>query len=298
MCLADWTQGAQVVSTSDERKQASRAYTDALRAIAESSRTLREPRISWLHPIRRGRQTRSHHAAWKAFVSATIAGRHARNQVLNLAAGAGSSWGLLSALPRSPHTVEDLLITIIDDRAEELRDSLVLVRAQVELGIGGNALTRAEEAAAALAEEHPVLHDFLPVHARPAISSANDLERSTDLITFLVTEREADWDAPYQHIRLHDIVSRVQGGGLGTAALLELCAYADRQRLPITADFVPGFDASAAHIRRLARWYHRHGFRQADRTPEEWKSTNEIRREPIAPSVRDQFRAKTERERQ
>lgn len=281
----------------DERQQASSAYTDALRVIAESSRTLREPRISWLHPIERGRQTRSHRTASKAYLRATVDGRHARTQVVNLAAGAASSWGLLSTLPHSPRTIEDLLLTIIDDRAVALRDTLPLVRAQVELGVGANALARAEEAAATLAEDHPVLHDFLPVHARPAVSSANHLERSTYLITFLVTEREGDWGAPYPHVRLHDIVSRVQSGGLGTAALQELCAHADQQGLPITADFVPGVDADAVHVLRLARWYHRHGFRQGNHAPEKWTPTTEMRREPIGPNVRDQLRTATEQER-
>jgi hypothetical protein len=268
--------------TADQRLQAAHAYMDALRAIAESTRTLREPRISWLHPIARTRQISTKRTASKAFVGATIDGRYAQNQIADLAVGASGNWGLLSSLPHSQHAVEDLLLTIIDDRATALRDSLALVRAQVELGIGMNALARAEEAAAALAEDYRVLHDFLPVHARPKVTSANHLERSTDLITFLVTEREPGWDAPYPHVRLHDIVSRVQSGGLGTAALQELCAYADRQGLPVTADFVPGFDADAARILRLARWYHRHGFRQGDRSPEAWTPTTAMRRDPIA----------------
>ncbi|WP_141387757.1 GNAT family N-acetyltransferase [Microbacterium maritypicum] len=97
-------------------------------------------------------------------------------------------------------------------------------------------------------------------------------------------------------IRLHDIVmGPLRGRGFGTSLLQELCRYADSRSLPITCSMVVDspfglppeeFDAKLrSDERRLAAWYHRHGFR-ADKPLDEWVSHTRLRREPVAPTSR------------
>lgn len=218
-----------------------------------------------------------------ALRSANARTRRASRALLELAAGSAPTWGLLSSLGRRryPRTLEQVLAKLPGSRAKELHDALPLVRARVEVGNGAELLQQLEDAVVELSETYPVLRDFLPVSARP-IQSVTQIDRATELITLSITAHSGGRRGTGPHIELHEINSRFRGAGLGTAALEELCKFADQRRMPIVASFSPGLaDEDTAHGLRLARWFHRHGFRQEDRAPDEWIWTDFMRREPL-----------------
>jgi hypothetical protein len=132
-----------------------------------------------------------------------------------------------------------------------------------------------------------VLQGHLPRGARPRARDLTDLETRHAATLLLNTGL---CDAPGCPITVHDfyVLHEVLGCGLGTAALGELCDFADRYRRTITASFVPGRmggnnpNLDPVYIPRMANWYHRHGFRVGDKPPTEWSKGDKICRRPAS----------------
>lgn len=173
--------------------------------------------------------------------------------------------------------------------AANVRPLLAPARAATVLGDDG-ARTGIESAVSALVAQAPRglardLIDHLPARARPLPPRAEDLVHYGKY-KLLVTESASQ-------IHLDDIVmGPVRGRGFGSSLLQELCRYADHRSLPVVCTMVTDAphlarDASSeeydgtrrAAERRLAGWYHRHGFR-SDRPVDEWRSFAQLRREP------------------
>jgi hypothetical protein len=131
-----------------------------------------------------------------------------------------------------------------------------------------------------------VLQGHLPRGARPRARDLTHLETRHAATLLLNT---GPGEAPGAPITVHDFYVRdeVLGLGLGTAALGELCDFADYYRRPITAKFVPGRmrgndpNLDPAFTPRIANWYHRHGFRVGDKPPTEWSVGDKICRGPV-----------------
>ncbi len=221
-------------------------------------------------------------------------------------AGAGAiagEWGVLS-VARDVSLEETLDRAIARHGDEEqftraaaaIRSRLAAVRAAAVLQ-DTSATPTLERAVLSLAVLSPLetkrqLIDHLPARARPLPRSVDELDHHGSY-TRSVTENAS-------RIRLHDMVvgpAWGQGAGFGTSLLSELCRYADHRGLPIVCEMVtnyPRIDPGASRAefdaqrrtdeRRLAGWYHRHGFR-ASKDVDEWRSFTELRRDPDAAAV-------------
>ncbi|WP_404501976.1 GNAT family N-acetyltransferase [Arthrobacter sp. GAS37] len=84
-------------------------------------------------------------------------------------------------------------------------------------------------------------------------------------------------DQPYSYARtptieLHDIVvaRELRGKRLGTAALIELCMYADLHGLPIEGMLEPDPGEPDETVATVSRWYASMGFTQGERKPRQW----------------------------
>ncbi len=276
---------AESEEAADLRVRRMRSADALFKAVDEhrdARRYLNMTPTSWAHPLRRVRERRVRKQARAVCTSAENEILLRSQELTASAAGAGETWGLLSQAGRvRPLTLEHVLWRIHDPRAQDLARSLPMIRAYAVRGHAAELLRDAERLVRELEFEHRVLHDFLPLHARDPHVSMTDLDRSTELLKLSVTERDGDSYDRFPHVYLHDIISRHRGSGMGTAALQELCAYADRRGLPILAVFVPGFTATDEDALRLACWYYRHGFRQETQTPEDWSHTVPMRRDPM-----------------
>lgn len=200
--------------------------------------------------------------------------------------GVGSlpgTWGVLSGA--SGLNLEDTLgrvsgpfgpdLAISSDAAELLRE-LPLVRLAAHEGDrrGESEVELTVRSLAARATDPKVRRRFiehLPADARPLADSIADLDRRGHPITVSVTDDLSptlEWrdGQAYekQRIKLHDIITHdaLAGLGLGSAALQELCRYADAVGLEIVGEMWPGpgFDDRETRLPRLAAWYTRHGF--------------------------------------
>lgn len=223
-------------------------------------------------------------------------GEH-ENALAHLGAGADpAEWGVFSLAPgvsleatlarleAGQHGNADLAAA-----AAALRPLVAPARASTVLGDTA-ARKEIERAVAALAAQAPrrlvrELIDHLPARERPLPARAEDLAHY-GRYKLLVTEGASE-------IRLVDIVmGSVRGRGFGSSLLQELCRYADHRSLPIVCTMMTDYPdlprdssreeheaAQRTAERRLAGWYHRHGFRCA-RPVDEWKSHTNLRREP------------------
>lgn len=223
-------------------------------------------------------------------------GEH-ENALAHLGAGADpDEWGVFSLAPGV--SLEATLARLEAGRYENadlagaaaaLRPLVAPARASTVLGDAA-ARKEIERAVAALAARAPRrlvrdLIDHLPARERPLPARAEDLAHY-GRYKLLVTESASK-------IRLDDIVmGSVRGRGFGSSLLQELCRYADHRSLPIVCTMMTDYpdlprDASPEEYkaaqrtaeRRLAGWYHRHGFRSS-RPVDEWKSRTDLRREP------------------
>lgn len=139
------------------------------------------------------------------------------------------------------------------------------------------------------------LFEHLPASMRPLPASVQELERSGNSgspVTLFVSEDLAtrawwrtDTDVERRAIRLSDVIvtNGLNGLGLGTAALQELCRYADATGSTIHGQMMPGpgFKDYETRIPRLANWYYRHGFESSSGLPERWSNGAIIVREPV-----------------
>lgn len=128
--------------------------------------------------------------------------------------------------------------------------------------------------------------EHLPAHLRPIPDSLSSLERVHPPVTLFVVLQGPDKPDSYYaktpRIKLSDIVvfREPRGKGLGTAALTELCMYADLNNLPIEGMLEPGPGESDETVVSLSRWYARMGFTQGDREPPQWVRGDNIYRSP------------------
>lgn len=217
--------------------------------------------------------------------------------------GAGADpavWGVLSIAPgmRLELTLERVIhrgeAPELADAAADLLHRLPTVRAAAALGdraavedVEGVVLRIASDVPAPLARE---LVDHLPARVRPLPRRVDELEHH-GTYKLMVTENDSE-------IWLHDIVvGHAQGSGFGTSLLQQLCWYADHRGLPIAGTMVSDFprigsDTSDEEVaaarrqndRRLAGWYHRHGFRGPG-SVDDWRSFTTLRREPRHPTA-------------
>lgn len=249
-------------------------------------------------------QLRNARAFRRSRVQAWIALRGTMHEIYTseaalAASGAGADpdeWGVLSCAPgmRLEHTLEAAIYrraqhAEFSDAAARVLPAVGPARAAAVLvderpdGIERAVLSLVEQAPESLRRQ---LIDHLPARVRPIPRTVDELDHHGGGYTRSVTESESG-------IQLHDIVmGPAEGRGFGTSLLQELCRYADRRGLPITCTMVVSFprgvldapqdeiDAKTRHNeRRLAGWYHRHGFR-ADKDVDEWTSFTALRREP------------------
>ena len=226
-----------------------------------------------------------------------LRGEHLRR----LMVGAGHGWGVLSGGHLTHGDGNDRLWTLEDvlDRARfslhgDAREQAVALLAELpELRARvhrhdetASALVgRVEDIVIKIATDPPcergtywALIDFVPASRRPAVANLDDLFRcwreGGPLVTLFV-----DWTAGSDRvITLHDITMNpgMQGRGVGTEALNELCAFADKQQATIRAQFMPHTEAR----RPVAHWYARAGF-SAGAAPDQWRSGTWIRRPPV-----------------
>ncbi|WP_146149599.1 GNAT family N-acetyltransferase [Kineococcus rhizosphaerae] len=135
--------------------------------------------------------------------------------------------------------------------------------------------------------------EHLPVEDRPRVHSVRDLHRGHSPITFFVSDDLQEtrrWIPGLRKfdecIELHDIVVHdgLGGRGLGTAALQELCRYADDTNMQVVARLNPGpgYDDYDDRVQRLARWYARHGFVVDSLPAEQWPAESVMVREPAS----------------
>lgn len=225
--------------------------------------------------------------------------RHEHSLAYHGAGADPDEWGVFSLAPGM--ILEDTLRRFAAGRHEypalttAAAEVLALVAPARAAAVLGNVLPRMEieRSVSTLVTLAPskVARDFvdhLPARARPLPKRIEDLDHHGSY-TLSVTESESK-------IRLHDIVmGPARGRGFGTSLLQELCRYADDRSLPIVCTMVvdrpflaPGASSEEYEAerriaeRRLAGWYHRHGFR-ADKPLEEWGSFTHLRREPDGP---------------
>lgn len=202
-------------------------------------------------------------------------------------------WGVLSVAPRHgiprfslEQTCKGLLVTADRDKSlalERVAKRLPHARAQAEFG-ERQPVEAIEADLAQLVEATPhadPLHRDLVLHLtperRPLPGSPEALCRTGSPLLLQVSRQDGMDDEP--RLFLHDIVVdlELRGAGLGTAALGEVCRYADHLGLPIEGDLTPdaGQDSFA-----LARWYHAAGFRLGDLQPSSWRPGERMRRNP------------------
>lgn len=180
------------------------------------------------------------------------------------------------------------------DTTNQIRDLLAALpaaRANTELG-NNKAIADIEARLVALAESPDLEHqqrrrilEHLPARLRPIPKSLHLLERAQPPVTLFISLQGEN--LPYSHpqgpkIRLHDIVvaRELRGKGLGTAALSELCKYADLHDLPIEGMLEPGPREPEEAVAAVSKWYARLGFTQGELEPREWRRGGTIHRTP------------------
>jgi GNAT superfamily N-acetyltransferase len=232
--------------------------------------------------------------------------RTAASTLERLGAGAEGEWGLFSVTPGTgaPNSIERTLRTLaaadhhppLASAAREALDLVPQARSRAEVRGDRSALADLEDSVVAMVDlsRHlpnlaGVLKEHLPGARRPVASSIEELDDAPrERVTrcrLSVTEGLAgsyadairELDGLSHVICLHriDTVSSAQGFGLGTAALVELCAYAERRGLPIVATLAPS-DRAPETLRRVARWYARVGFRRAKGGADAWERCDVI----------------------
>lgn len=216
-----------------------------------------------------------------------------------------SAWGVLSGVPE--YHLEATLQTLLwaeDDGLrspmEHLLEQLPQARLDAHRGdhTGEAQVIRTLRSLADATSDQRrrrSLIEHLPVRDRPQVSALSELERGLPPVTLYVSDNSSNnWallsesDTDGASITLHDIVvpDSLAGMGLGTAALQELCRYADQVGAQIVGTMFPGpgYEDLETRIPRLAAWYARHGFTAGSRPPEAWTAKTHIKRAPQSPT--------------
>lgn len=195
-------------------------------------------------------------------------------------------------------TWTDEITTETMSQARHILVALPKARAQAELGhddavtnIGTRLLALSENPDLGQRQRRQLL-EHLPAHLRPIPESLSSLERGQYPVTLFIRLKGPNDPHSYAEtpgIELEDIVVArwLRGKGLGTAALSELCRYADIHGLPIRGILEPGPDEPSETVATVARWYARMDFTQGDREPHQWRRGHTIRRSPrrSAPAI-------------
>lgn len=205
--------------------------------------------------------------------------------------GAGSTpgvWGPFSVADHGRISIEDALESFSGDpRAERLRRELPLIRAHAALDETGEWARYVDEHLIGLVGTGPLqdsrgrsaLWEFISVERRPQPELAWHLMRSSKLLRLTVTDEPSPEDGIPTIVLGSINTHQHQGAGIGTAALRELCRYADANQLRIRAR-IASLDAEDPTFQRLAAWYFRHGFRQGDAPATRWLPLGEMTRLP------------------
>lgn len=186
----------------------------------------------------------------------------------------------LTSLLRGP-----LASHVATDHAVTLLDSLPALRLAAYDG-DVRAGRQVEEHVAQLAEmlggdSRRMLLEHLSGWARPLPQALDELDRHRGrCCAFVVTvsvsyplEHLEDFrpDDYQARIEIHDFVveGSLQGMGLGSAALVELCRFADATAATLVGELGPDRRGDEKRkLEQLARWYGRHGFDCGDTPPE------------------------------
>lgn len=253
----------------------------AVRAVRQQRQELDELRgrldaMTRAGPVTRFLQQRRHRE-----LADDIAGR--RHGLADLegelgAAGVGAAphrWGVFSGagdltLERTiAGLAERRALPQVADAVRELHDHLPELRLAAHAGDRSSereveALLVQWSALTTTQRDWRALVEHLPGAVRPLPEALSALDRHGPPVTLSITQGPELDPAPDARIRLHDIVvsHRFRGLGLGTAALVQLCRYADQVAAPITGEVEPGPGlADREHrVARLTAWYGRHGF--------------------------------------
>lgn len=226
------------------------------------------------------------------------------------ASAAGSApgrWGVLSGV-HGVFLLEDTLISgrhnrVVAELADWAIPRLPGIRAHAALSLPDSAdlhdlERRIHDCAFSLPRRSSLgyrLVEHLPEELRPPIETVRDLDNaSTDrvddpVVRGLTLHQPGDYDRqdltyrpPEAWLDLHSIhvVPRLRGLGLGTAALIEICRYADVHRYPIAATIQNHKEAVDPAFLALARLYTRLGFATVEPRPNGWQPGDRIRRTP------------------
>ncbi|WP_277209212.1 hypothetical protein [Isoptericola croceus] len=300
-----------VFASSEEPDLATRKRTAAhdwvqlVEVVQRDTATASAPAPPWYRPLSWVGFYRSRRAAEARYPELLRAHRSVQHRLIDLAVGAGPHWGVFSvaraADSHGPETsVEQTLTRLLrttglgDDVLSTARSTLTALpamRVLTELDQDPEARTQAENAILALAQAPTVERDarrrlleHLPAGRRPLAATAGDLERSRPVKLWVSEDGALPELGEVGAITLHDIgvPPGLKGHGIGTEALLELCRYADAVGKPIHGELVPPHGASDNDLHRLARWYHRAGFRQGALDPHRWRLGSRISRPPSA----------------
>ena len=202
--------------------------------------------------------------------------------------GAGSVdgvWGPFSVVAGPFGSLEDALSCVSEPRARGLILEMPMLRALAVVDGQDRWSAHIDRELVAIVGTGPLMEsrgraalwEFITSDRRPQPEHAWHLMRSSELLRLTVTE---DDDAMEPTIVIGSIGTRhKQGHGIGTAALRELCRFADTRHLRISGKIEP-LDVSDPAFHRLAGWYFRHGFRQGGRDPQSWVPLGEMVRIP------------------
>ncbi len=266
------------------------SYLATVAQLLTDRQALMAPIILWRKPRARWRQRAEVAAASRRLDPLDTRRRRLRRELE--ATGAGSTpgeWGPFSSINDGRWTLEVALDGLFEPEAEELRDEMPLLRAQAVLGDRAAVTAELDRRLSEIVSGEKLItsrsrasvYEFISVTRRPIPESVEDLTRSSDMLYLSVCTYDRWSIDAGPGIWLSDIqAGEVLGHGVGTAALLELCRYADAHNKRIAAEIEHYDDPSDPSFQRLAAWYHRHGFRQGQRPPSEWAPLGKMVRLP------------------
>lgn len=236
---------------------------------------------------------------WRSRETALDNVDHARRRLATSTVGAARSWGVLSG--DEHHNVESALLGV-RQRLEALggprlvamiRD-LKLGASEIRVAVHRGDESARDDFACRIAQlvtlcriadvNRPDESKLLRCDVGLQIRDSESLEfyvpvslreHVADIETIVNRNRpvrlEAAWDGDEIYLSGLYIGGAPSGKGAGTAALEDLCNYADRHCVRVRALFGPDEPGkprfstlSPAFLDRVARWYERHGFRPAD----------------------------------
>lgn len=266
-----------------------RGYLAVIKRVQALALDMNEPRPPLWHPIKMLRHSAALRASPPRLTAFTeMQGIHAR-ALRSLGAGSTAGvWGPFSVVDHGRISIEDALESFSgDSRAQRLRRELPLIRARAALDETDQWARYVDEYLVDLVGTGPLqesrgrsaLWEFISVERRPQPDLAWHLMRSSKLLRLTVTDEPLPDDGIPTIVLGSINTHQNQGLGIGTAALRELCRYADASQLRIRAR-IASLESEDPAFQRLAGWYSRHGFRQGDAPATRWVPLGEMTRLP------------------